>query len=219
MERFWGLVEYKPQWTLTLRGWLIAFLVAAAMLLLAIARIHSFLAFSKPIKADALVVEGWLGDDALKGAIVEFERRGYKILVTTGSPLSRGFYLSEYKNSAELASASLAALGFDASQIATVPSPKVKRNRTAAAAVAVRAWLATTDSAIKSINLYSSNVHSRRSWLVFKQVLGPEINVGVISHPTADYEPNSWWTTSAGVRSVISETIAFFYSRLTNWSI
>ena len=76
-------------------------------------QIHPFLAVSAPIKADALVVEGWMRDDAVKEAITEFDRGGYKILIVTGAPIAKGYYLSQYKNFAELTTATLVTLGFD----------------------------------------------------------------------------------------------------------
>ncbi len=213
VEKIWGLIEYKPQWTLTVRGWLAVLLSILASMLFTLIQIQPFLSFCAPIKADALVVEGWIGDDGIKGAIAEFERGDYKILITTGSPLSQGYYLAEYKNFAELSAATFIALGFAPDKLVAVPAPKVKINRTAASAIALRQWLSTAQVQVQSINLYSFDVHTRRSWLLFKQVLAPEIEVGAIAHPSADYDPKHWWTSSEGVRSVISETIAYLYAK------
>ncbi|MGF1480477.1 MAG: ElyC/SanA/YdcF family protein [Cyanophyceae cyanobacterium] len=208
----WGLLEYRLQWTLTLRGWLVIVSLAIVAFWLFAIRIQPFLACSKPLKADALVVEGWLSDQALKAAMTEFERGHYKLLITTGLPLPKGHFLSQYKNLAQLSADTLIALGFDASQLAVVPAPYVKKYRTAASAVALRQWLATSPVAIESVNLYSYDVHTRRSWLLFKQALEPEIKVGAIAL-SAEYE-TPWWTTSDGARAVIAETIAYFYSTL-----
>lgn len=180
-------------------------------------RIHSFLAVFAPIKADALVVEGWLRDDAVKEAIAEFERGGYKILLVTGASIEKGYYLSQYKSFAELTTATLVTLGFDKDKLVAVPAPKVKRNRTVASAVALREWLLTSELPIKSINLYSYDVHTRRSWLIFKKVLEPEVQVGAIAYPSSEYDFQSWWKMSQGVRSVVSETIAYLYVRFINW--
>ena len=193
-------------------------LLTVALMLLMVTQVHSFLAYSKPIKADALVVEGWLRDEALKGALVEFNRGNYQLLITTGLPLPRGTYLSQYKTTAELTAATLMALGFDRSKLVVVPAPKALKDRTEASAVALRQWLIETGKPIHSINLYSQDVHTRRSWLLFKRVLEPEVKVGAIANPTADYDPRYWWTTSTGARSVISETIAYLYSKLFRWS-
>ncbi|NEP26194.1 MAG: cytosine deaminase, partial [Moorea sp. SIO3I6] len=57
--------------------------------------IHPFLSITSPINADALVVEGWLPDYALKGAMEEFDRGNYQKIITTGLPLRKGYYLSE----------------------------------------------------------------------------------------------------------------------------
>ena len=193
-------------------------LLTVAGIVLFVTQVHSFLAYSKPIKADALVVEGWLRDEALLGALVEFNRGNYQLLITTGLPLPKGTYLSQYKTTAELTAATLMALGFDRSKLIVVPAPKALRDRTEASAVALRQWLGETGKPIYSINLYSQGVHTRRSWLLFKRVLEPEVKVGAIANPTADYDPRSWWTTSTGARSVISETIAYLYSKLFRWS-
>jgi hypothetical protein len=34
---------------------------------------------NKPIQADALLVEGWVGDSVLQGAAAEFEQGNYQI--------------------------------------------------------------------------------------------------------------------------------------------
>ncbi|MBW4641257.1 MAG: YdcF family protein [Gloeocapsa sp. UFS-A4-WI-NPMV-4B04] len=128
-----------------------------------------------------------------------------------------GYYLAEYKTFADLSAATLKALGLKTEKLIAVPTPDVIKDRTYASAIAFRQWLLNSDLKIKSINLYTFDVHSRRSWLLFKQVLAPKIKVGVIATKTLDYEPNKWWTSSEGVRSVISETIAYIYARFLNF--
>jgi hypothetical protein len=213
-KKIWGLIEYKPQWTLTFQGFLVMFLTIVGIIGVFLSQIQPFLAYSSPIKADALVVEGWINDDGLKAAIAEFQQGHYQLLITTGSPLSKGYYLAQYKNFAELSAATAIALGFAPDQLVSIPTPKVKSDRTAASAATVKKWLSTSDTNIRSINLYSSDVHTRRSWLIFKRILAPDIQVGAIAYPSPDYDPKHWWTSSEGVRTVISETIAYLYARL-----
>lgn len=196
---------------------LIFFVTIAALLVLTFHHIHPFLARNAPISANILVVEGWLPDYALKDAISEFKNGSYSKLITTGSTLSQGYYLAEYNNFAELAAGTLRALGFDANQLIAVPAPEVIKHRTYASAVALKHWLETSDLEVKSINLYSFGPHARRSWLIFQQVLSPNVQVGVMAATPLDYEPQTWWQSSEGVRTVISETIAYIYSKLINW--
>lgn len=211
------LIHRQEVWVLTIQGWLVALTGIAAFLLFLLARIYPFLAFNCPIQANVLVVEGWMPDYALKQAMSEFERGGYQKLITTGSPIRHGFYLVPYRNFAELSAATLIALGFDRDKLITVPSPEVERNRTLASAIALRQWIADSGVKIESANLFSLDVHARRSWLSLKRALSPEIKVGVIAVEAIDYDKKKWWLYSSGVRSIISETIAYLYARFVDW--
>jgi hypothetical protein len=179
--------------------------------------IHSFLAVSSPIPADVLVVEGWLPDYALKGAIAEFKSGSYRYLITTGVALPIGFYLAEYKTFAELGAATLLALGFDREHLAAVPAHNALKDRTAAAAVALKEWLPTSDLQVSAINLYTLGAHARRSWFIFKEALAPDIKVGIIAADPLDYDARTWWQSSAGVKTVMFETIGYVYARFGDW--
>jgi hypothetical protein len=211
------LIHRQEMWLLTTQGWLVTLAFIAALMLFCITHIHPFLAPNSPIKADILLVEGWIQDYAIKDAMREFERGGYQKLITTGLPLEKGYYLAQYKNFAEMAAATLIALGFDQNKLVAVPAPEVARNRTDASATALRQWLANSNLKVNSINLVTFDVHARRSWLIFKQTLAPEIQVGVIAINSVSYNPKYWWIYSEGVRSVISETIAYIYARFVDW--
>lgn len=208
----WGLLEYKLQWTLTLRGWL--------LILLSLFTFYSnsysdstLLAMQAPIKADALLIEGWVVDQVIKGAVEEFNKGSYKVIIATGSPIYRGSFLTPYKNYAELTAATLIHLGVNTEKIIVLPTPDTVKDRTAAAAIMVKEWLAHSNLGIESLNVYSFDVHTRRSWLIYQQVLGNDIGVGAIAHQNLTYEPKYWWTSSAGFRAVTDEAIAYFYAK------
>jgi hypothetical protein len=211
------LIHRQEIWLPTVQGWGVAVVCAAALILLAMTHIHPFLAVTSPVKADVLVVEGWLTDYGLKQAVTEFESGAYRQLITTGVPLSTGSYLSEYHSFAELSAATLKALGLPKEKIVAVPAPAVVKDRTYASANAFYQWLANSNLRIEAVNLFTFDVHARRSWLIFKQVLAPKIKTGVIAVESQDYEPSKWWTSSEGVRKVISETIAYVYTRFLDW--
>lgn len=211
------LIHRQEVWILTIQGWLVIFVSGAALMLFLVNRIYPFLALTSPMKADVLVVEGWMPDYAIKSAISEFKRGGYRKLITTGLPINHGYYLAEYKNFAELSAATLIALGFDPDKLVAVPAPEVIRNRTLASAAALHQWIEDSNLKVESVNLYSLDVHARRSWLILKQALSPEIKVGVIAVEPLNYDPKKWWTSSSGVRSVISEAIAYIYVRVVDW--
>jgi hypothetical protein len=137
--------------------------------------------------------------------------------MTIGPPLSEGHYLYQYKSFAEMAAATLLVLGFDSDKIVTVQTPNVHINRTNSSAIALREWIANSELKIESINLYTFDVHSRRNWQSFKQI-APNIEVGVIVLEPKSYDPQNWWMSSAGVKAIISETIAYIYASLVGWS-
>ncbi|MFS8118619.1 MAG: YdcF family protein [Microcoleus sp.] len=212
-----SLIRRREMWVITWEGWVIAIAGLIIAMTLIITNIHPFLAVNAPIKADILVVEGWLPDYAIESAIAEFKKGGYRQLVTTGLPLGKGYYLAEYKNYAELTAATCIALGFDKDKVVAVPAPSVVKHRTAASAIALREWLATSAPKVDSINLYSFGTHARRSWMIFKEVLHPEIEVGIIAAESQDYNPQEWWKSSEGFRTVTGEIIAYIYARFVDW--
>jgi hypothetical protein len=212
------LIERKEIWLPTAEGWLIAVIFFFALISLVITQIHGFLAPNAPIKAEVLVVEGWMQDYGIKSAMTEFEKGGYQKLIISGLPLEKGYYLSHYKTTGELSAATLIKLGFDPDKLVTITGEKVIRNRTASSAQAIRQWIAQSDLNIKSINLYSHDVHARRSWLIYKQALAPKIQVGIIAVKPLEYDPNRWWMSSSGVRPIISEMIAYLYARFVSWA-
>lgn len=196
--------------------WWLCLLFVLTIIVISTVNLHNFLAVSQPVKeAEILVVEGWLPDYAIKEAIGEFNSGKYQMVITTGLPLSKGYYLAEYKNFAQLAAATMVKLGFDPNKLVAVPGPEVMKDRTYASAIALREWLEAAKNPVKAINLYTFGPHARRSWLLFKKALAPEITVGVIAVAPQDYDPQQWWGSSEGVRTVIGETIAYIYARLS----
>ncbi|MDJ0592351.1 MAG: YdcF family protein [Pleurocapsa sp. MO_226.B13] len=211
--KLWGLFSYRLRWGLSIRGWLVILGAIAVAFWLLLFKLESFLAYSKPVDADILVVEGWIADDGIIGAIAEFERKPYELLITAGSNFGRGEYLSQYKNFAYLSQATLVTLGVDPQKIQPVPTPPAEKDRTLTSAIEVKKWLEQNQLTPKGINVYTIDVHSRRTWLLYKRVFAPKIPVGVISHPPLDYEPQTWWTSSEGFRKVFSETLAYIYAK------
>ena len=213
-KKFWGLLEYKPRWGLTMLAWIIILFVLTLSTVIAIAQIHPFLAVSNTVEdAELLILEGWADDFVVEGAVNEFNQGNYSLILTTGGPLDKGSYLAQYKSFAELAAATITALKISPDRVVALPTPDVKKDRTAASAKVVKQWLAQSNLQIQRVNLYSYDAHTRRSWWIFKKILEPEIKVGAIAHPSISYNSKDWFESSAGMRSIISETIAYLYAR------
>lgn len=185
-----------------------------ALICFAILNIHPFLAKTLRVKADILVLEGWLPDYAIESAIVEFRQGSYQKLITIGGSLPRGFYLLEHKNFAELAAATLIALGLEREKILIVSDSCQLQGRTHNSAETLNQWLSTSELQIGAFNLYTLGSHARRSWLIFKEVIEPKILVGIIATEPLNYDAKSWWQSSEGFRTVVSELLAYLYVRV-----
>ncbi len=188
-------------------------LAVAALGFLALKETYPFLAITEPVTGGALVVEGWAPDYALEEMIAEFNRNHYRTLFVTGGPLEKGAPLSEYRTYAELASATLTRLGLSSNVVQAVPAPLVRKDRTYASAVALRDWL-QRHGGVTNLNVVTIGPHARRTRLMFERALGPDAKVGIVALRDRDYNPDRWWTSSAGFRTVTGEMIAYGYARL-----
>ncbi|MEH1800199.1 MAG: YdcF family protein [Nostoc sp.] len=212
------IIKRQEMWTLTAQGWAIAIALIAYLIFFILTHVHSFLAVTSPIEsAEVLVVEGWLPDYAIEKALTEFQNGSYRQIITTGGTLGKGSYLTGYKNFAEVSAATFVKLGLEEEKVVAVPTPFVVKDRSYASAAEFHRWLSSSNLQIESINLFSLDVHTRRSWLIFKKLLNPDIKVGVIAAKTQDYDPEKWWGSSAGVRTMIDEGIAYIYARFLDW--
>jgi hypothetical protein len=214
ITKLWGLLEYKQQWTLSMQGWGIVCIFLIIVLMVILTAIQPFLVISQPISAKILVVEGWMDEYAMQAVKKEFKQGKYDLILTTGEELGEGSVLASYKSYAGLAEAMLINLGVDPHKIVVIPTPRLKKDRTAASALAVKNWILQSSLSIKAVNLYSYDAHSRRSWFILSRVLSPEIAVGIIAYPSPFYEPAKWWASSEGFRTIISEAIAYLYAIL-----
>jgi hypothetical protein len=161
-----------------------------------------------------LVIEGWLPPYGNKAALEEFHRNHYSGIYATGEPIEEGNPFIGYKSYADLTVARLLEAGAAPETVHAVPAPFVGKDRTFAMASSLKRELETTGVSTAKINIISIGPHSRRSRLLYEFVFGPKSQVGMIAVPDREFDEKHWWRSSAGVRSVISEAIAYCYARL-----
>ena len=175
--------------------------------------IFGFLAPNAPIEAQTLVIEGWIPDHGMKIASDYIMRENCKLVIVTGGPLERGSFLSGYKTYAELGRATLIKLT-GRQDIVAVSAPLMRKDRTYASALSLKKWLDENHADLTRFNLISSDAHARRSLYLFKEALGEKFSIGVIAAAPEDYDPDRWWSYSAGFRTVVSETIGYLYAMI-----
>jgi hypothetical protein len=212
----WGMIKRKERWTLTLRAWLLMLLLAVLLVTGFVLGAHPFLAVSQPLDAEFLAVEGWLPDYALEVAAKEFMAhpdRPYKKLLVIGGALERGSFLAAYETYGKLGAATLTKLGISTNAIEAIPSLPNSRDRTYFSSLALSQWFQAHGLSAKSINVVSMGPHARRTRLLFAKAMGSGVSVGIIAVDDRDYDPHHWWRTSAGVRSLVDEMVAYCYAR------
>lgn len=209
-----GLFKQRTIWWPTWKGWLMAVLVASVTLLVGIRIAYPFLAPTKRVTANVLVVEGWLPEYALRAGINEFTQHSYSVLVTSGGPLWEGHHASGFHSYAELAGQVLTSMNFDTNQLLIAPGPKVWRHRTYHSAKAVRDYLEESSLSVKGINVMTLGPHGKRTEIIYSEVFEDQPPIGIISFPSAEYDQTSWWRTSEGTKHILTESMAATYEWL-----
>ena len=213
MGKLFHLTTIRKRRVLTPIGWAVLWIGFSSILLSIILFVHPFLAPTKPVGGDILLVDGWLPDYALDKVKERFQQGSYQLLVTTGGKIGVGYHLSEYKTWAELAASTLKNLDFPEDKIMTAPGYKnFKKDRTYHSILALQKRLNKEGLNEASIDVVSLGVHARRSWFLFEKIFS-SVNVGVIAISPNEYDVSRWWLSSRGVRNVISESIAYLYAR------
>lgn len=209
------LLNRRPRWGLSLRGWLVFGSVAAALSFGAVFGVYPFLAITARAPGDILVVEGWVHEYAIQAAVAEYQHGRYQLIVTTGGPTEGiGGYINDYSTNAAIAAGRLRSSGLPAAVIAMAPARFSSRDRTYGAAVALREWLSVHAPQVNRVDVLTADAHARRTRLLFQTALGERCQVGIIAVRSPDFDGHRWWLYSEGCRTVVAEAIGYLYARL-----
>jgi hypothetical protein len=194
------LVKEKECLVPTFFGWLVMLAALALCVTFYLRNIHSFLSISKPVKAQVLIVEDWLRPESLESAASEFNDHGYVLLLLLGE--EKRWVVSILEKA-----------GVDKKKIVTVPIQPVRKDRTFSSAIAAKNWLLSSGMSGEAVNVFVLGAHSRRSLMLFEKAFGSDFEIGVISCENVEYDPQRWWESSAGFKTVVDETIAYIYTQ------
>ena len=173
-----------------------------------------FLSPTQPTGARLLVVEGWIPDRELDQAAEFFRAHGYERLVTTGGPLPPVLEKLGVRSYAELARDHLASRGIAEESLAAVPAPASAQDRTFLSAVMLRTWAQGPGAPVEAFDLFSSGVHSRRSWTIYREAFGEGTRIGIVAARPSAYDPEGWWRSSLGAKTVLSEAISWLWTEI-----
>ena len=208
-----ALMRKREIWLPTWQGWLLLFFLVVLSGGLFITNVFSFLAITKPVSAQYMVIEAWMPDSVIPQAVKEFNKQNYKQIFLTGGPLEHGHYLGAWRTFPDVTCASLLKLGIPKEVLVSLPIEEVKTDRTYQSALNFKKWLNQQTNQIKAVNVYSVGAHSRRTHYLFQKALGSGVELGIIAleHPEATL--TNWKKSSFGVKTVMTEFLGWFYAR------
>jgi hypothetical protein len=148
-----------------------------------------------------------------RAAVEEFRRNHYTGIYATGEPIEEGNPYIGYGNYAEFTVARLIEAGASPETVHAVPAPFVEKDRTYTTASILKKRLEADGVSTAKITVISMGPHSRRSRLLYRFAFGPTSEIGMIAITDREFDPVHWWRTSNGVRTVVSEAIAYCYAR------
>ena len=123
MGKLFRLTTIRERRVLTPVGWVTLSMAFGFVLVSIIFFVHPFLAPTKPVGGDVLVVDvlNWFSDYDLKKVKEQFEKGRYKLLITVGKKYGVGHPLAHYKSKADGAALRLYAQGVLPGKIIAVP--------------------------------------------------------------------------------------------------
>jgi uncharacterized SAM-binding protein YcdF (DUF218 family) len=209
-----ALIRKYTGWRLTWTGRLLIVLILIGLAIGAGAGLYPFLAPEKPPHEGLMVVEGWIHDFALDEAVALYQSGDYSRIICTGIPVETGSYIQDYASYPEMTAARLRKLGVDPEKIVVTVAEETRRDRTYAAAVALRTAFITYNIEETDLHLVTTGPHGRRSRMLFQKALGSDYRIGITCIDEYNYDSGNWYTSSEGVRAVIGELIAYLYAKL-----
>jgi hypothetical protein len=169
---------------------------------------HPFLAVTKRVDADLLVVEGWIPGYMLGPAAEEFHRGKYTHFLVSGlenDPADR--HASD--PDALRTTARLEALGVPRNALVACPAPFARWMRTSKTAHAVRDKVVERGLKPTGVNVITAGPHARETWVAYEHAFGDSMPVGIISIPKNNYPADRWWTSRQGLVWVPKDFIAW----------
>ena len=208
------LFRERTVWCPTWLGWLCLLPLLGALPVWWLWSGEAFLSLTAPQAAELLVVEGWIGRAGMTAAKAEFESGCYRWVIVTGGHPGEGGWMEERRSFAEMAAQELVRLGIPCERVIIASNGEADARRTYRSAVAAREVLAALKIEPRTVNVLTQGTHSRRSRLVFSKVLGPHVQVGVISWNPPRSMEGRWWQSSERAKEFVTETAGYWFEAL-----
>jgi hypothetical protein len=185
---------------------------SCALLVFLVTSIYGFLAANHPLGEGILVVEGWIPANTLAESVHVFNSGSYQYLVVVGGPIQgTGSVSGPPTTYADLAASRLEQLGFDTKKLIKINVPPVSSERTLTGAAYVKRWIERSGINVCCVDIFTTGVHARRSWILSRCAFGDSYRVGIIAGPEARFDPKYWFVSRSGTWLVVRNLAGYAY--------
>jgi hypothetical protein len=174
-------------------------------------RLFPFLALTKPVGGDVLVVEGWLNSYMIPEAADVYRRGTYAVVVITGLQKQGNGTATEEPAAPPSTARSLVLAGVPPEVIVLVPAKLVGLHKTFASAQAFRSWL-NGHPEYRGVDVFTVGGHARKTYVVYRRVLGPQATVGIIAGKVQKLDVQHWWRTRRTIYIVAKGIVGWLYA-------
>ncbi len=115
-----------------------------------------------------------------------------------------------FNSEAERAKQYILALGIDPQIIEIVEFEQAENNQTLVVALLVNDLL--KNRLIKNLNVSSSGLHGRRTYMTYQKILGEGITVGIINPEVEIFNRTNWYRTTRGIKVMIDEFFSYIFA-------
>jgi len=134
----------------------------------------------------------------------------YQSIYDIGRLDGKNIIVNDYDSQSGFARNKLIRIGIDPAKVVAVNGERTKVNRTLSSALAFRRWLKSYNGNVDGINIISKGIHSRRTMMTYKSILGKKIKIGIIALPESE-KPGFH---GLKYRDVLSEVLNLVYYRI-----
>lgn len=171
--------------------------------------IHPFLAVTKPVAANILVIEGWVPDHVAEAAIKEFRKSRYEWFVVSGLKIRDAGDTSITNQQSVHLFDLLIKSGIPRDRLIHSIAPLIDFNRTGAMARQTVKELTSKKASVEGVNVITAGPHARQSWIAYRRLFKAICPVGVISIPKTNYNADRWWMEKEGLKWVNKDFMAY----------
>ncbi|MFT6587085.1 MULTISPECIES: ElyC/SanA/YdcF family protein [Cycloclasticus] len=200
---------WLPSWWVVL----LLFLVSSFVVFFCLKNLAFYLATTTPKHGHYLVIEGWINNASLDQGLNIFRNSSneYQYIIVTGGPDIRDGS-NPPKTYAELSAKYLLSKGVSKQKIIVISSPASAQARTYLSAVMVRDWFIDENINNPNIDVFTESVHARRTRFLYNLAFRASNDIGVHASTPSSYSLSTWWKSSEGVKSVITELLGLIWA-------